>query len=401
MKILVSSSSPPDRGQGISAYAKELSEVLVGLGAEVHYLSPTPNDKTWLGQNGIRHIGTNQHNDPFEAARRTLRYIFDNGIEGAINNDNPVLQSIAPALTCPLVVVGHLNYRSLATLACYNQEWVDHIVTISSDMQRAYVNRYNVPLIKAPIIFNGVRDRGHDGDFSQKSQGVLHVVYAGGLTHRKGGKLLLKALMANAEKWKGVRLDWFGAVPDHVARRIAHIPEVILHGQVPREVFLNTLRDADVLLLPSRQEGCPMVMLEAMSYGVVPIASDGVGAMRWLITSGHEGFICYLNRWPAQMLECITYLRNHPERLMEMKRASRARYLKEFQSVTTAENLLRLLQRPAVDRSRPLNRFTVLRWHRPLRPDGIKSPLIDRFCIRFGLLRKAGILTLEDQNIDK
>lgn len=392
MKILIGCSSPPDRGSGILTYTRELCESLIQLGVEVHFLSPVPQDSSWLKQHGIYHIGAGHEDDPIAAARRVLQYIRDHNIDGAINNDNPVLQSIAPGLSCPLVVVGHLDKMSIAALACYRPEWSDYVVAISNDMQRAYVLKHGVPPTKCPVIHNGMRDPGHDGNFDQKSPGVLRVVYAGEFSRRKGADLALRAMLTGHEAWRGVELDWFGAAPERVTKRVAGLPHVRLHGRVPRDELLGTLRMADVFLLPSRAEGCPMAMLEAMSMGIVPVTSNGTGAMRWLIDSGMEGYVCHLERWPDQMLECLQYLRDHPAVLREMKRTVRKRFLHQFQSSDVAARLLQLIQRPTVDRTRPAKSFRVLRWHRPQYRDRLKAPLPDRFCMRFGVLRSAGVL---------
>ncbi len=159
-KILIASSSPPDRGAGINAYAVELSESLVSLGVEVHYLSPAPQDRSWLSHFGISHLAADQYSEPVAATREIIRYVAEHGIQGAVNNDNPFLQCAAPGLGCPLVVVGHMDRRSIGALACFQHEWVDHVVAISSDMQRAFVGRYGVPVTKCPIVYNGVRDLG-------------------------------------------------------------------------------------------------------------------------------------------------------------------------------------------------------------------------------------------------
>jgi glycosyltransferase involved in cell wall biosynthesis len=199
---------------------------------------------------------------------------------------------------------------------------------------------------------------------------------------------------SNEEKWNGIELHWFGNVPAKIKSRIAGLSHVNCHGRVARDEFLTALRNSDVLLLPSRFEGCPMAMLEAMSFGVVPIASDGSGAMRWLITSGLEGFICHLSNCSHQIMQCLLYLRDNPKVLQDMRQAVRQRYLSAFQMVFTANKILKLLQMPTINRKTRISEFKVLRWHRPLRPDGIKAPLIDRFCIRFGIIRTAGVLKL-------
>jgi len=395
MKILVGCSSPPDHGAGILTYAKELSESFLQLGMEVHFVSPPPKDWEWIRLHGIHHFSTTQDDDPVVAARQLVGYVSECQIDAVINNDNSLVQSISPAIPCPFVAVGHLGRTSIAALACFQPQWSDYIVAISNDMQRLYVTKHGVPLVKCPIIYNGIKDLGHDGNYSRRDSAALRVVYAGGYNRRlKGADLVLAAVRRSTAEWAGIRLDWYGGIPKKVARGLENLAHVRVHGRVPREELLHALRNADALLFPSRVEGCPMAMLEAMSLGVVPIASDGEGAMRYLITTGREGFACHLSQAATQILECLAHLRDQPGVLEEMKRAARVRFLHEFQCKRVADDLICLIRHPTIDRRHPPMRIKVLRWHRPLRPDGQKAPVVDRLFCRLGLLRHAGVLDL-------
>lgn len=389
-RVLVASSSPADRGSGIRAYVNELTESLISTGVQVHYYAPPARDTSWLDERGIASVSAGQDDDPIEATAALVRYVRDRSIEGVINNDNPFVASAGPFLECPVLSVGHMDRRSVGALACFQEEWIDHVVSISSDMQRTFVRRYGVPIAKTPIVYNGVRDPGPRERSSH--HGPLYVVYAGGYSYNKGSKLVLDAVLADSNDWNGVVLDWFGGVPERVRRRTSNREFVRIHDRVPRDEFHRTLRNADVFLLPSRKEGCPMALLEAMSFGAVPIVSDGIGAMRWIVTNGRDGFVCPIDRYANQLTECLTYLRDDRSALEKLRAAGRERFLSSFQSHHTSNRLLELLERPTVDRSRAPARVPVLRWHRPLRPDGLKAPLVDRFCIRFGILRRAGTL---------
>lgn len=391
MKLLIGCSSPPDDGAGILSYVKELSQQLLLSNNEVHLVSPTPRDNSWLIKNNIKHIASDQDDNPIEVARYLLDYVYDNQIDGVINNDNSFLHSIAPGLACPFIAIGHLSRTSIATLACYRWQWSDYVVAISNDMQQRFVTRFRVPLAKCPIIHNGIADTGHDGDFSRKDPNKLRVIFVGGYNRRlKGADLVHEAALSDREQWQGIQLVWYGSIPQKMALRLADLPYVCVQGQVSREELFNALSRADVLLFPSRTEGCPMAMLEAMSHGLAIIASDGEGAMRWLITSGQEGYICCLAHWPAQMLECLKYLRDNSSTLIDMKRASRNRFLAEFQSSSMTEKLLKLISRPTVDRSSPPKKINILHWRTPMRADGKKARFFDRIWIRIGVLRNAG-----------
>ena len=66
---------------------------------------------------------------------------------------------------------------------------------------------------------------------------------------------------------------------------------VVLLGKVPNSKIPNLLRSADIFLMPSREEGSPHVLLEAMASGVPFVASD-VGGVRELVPDGVKEFLC-------------------------------------------------------------------------------------------------------------
>ncbi|MBU1041667.1 MAG: glycosyltransferase family 4 protein [Proteobacteria bacterium] len=397
--VLVSCSSAPDEGSGILAYAQELSLGFKKQGLDVHFMSPTPRSRCWLEEYGILHLATDKLADQVQSARNALDYLNRQHIDLAVNNDNPVLQSIAPALACPLIVVGHLNSTVIAALACHQPQWTDHVVAISNDMLANYVSKRRLPVHKCSVVRNGIAEPPHVAQAAQATQTSnpgsgghpLRAVYLGGFDRRKGGDLMLEALRLPG--WQeSFSLDWYGGLPDGATAKLGRIPGVRLCGRVPRDEILRRLSGYDVLLFPSRAEGCPMAMLEAMSQGVVPIASDGVGAMREMIDSGRHGYICPLKGWPEQMLQCVARLKADPARLEHMKHAVRQRFLSEFQVERVVERLLELGRLPTVDRTRRPEVIPVLRWHRISRAEAGGPNLVHRLCYRLGILRTAGEL---------
>ena len=393
MNLLISSSSPADKGSGINGYVNQIAAGFARRGYRVHYLAPASESRSWLDQQGILSVPHCDKDDPSGSCAAIYRYIQQHDIEGIINNDNAFLQSLAPAVRCPFISVGHMNRTNVATLAAHNHQWLDYIVTISQDMQRHYCNHFGVPINKLPIVYNGVSNPGQPGLRSRENGSRLQVIFAGGMDRNKGAGLLARSLRAQPDLHRRIELHWFGQVAQRWQVQLANLGCVHFRGRVPRAEFLDALRNADVLLLPSYAEGCPMVMLEAMSFGVVPISSNGTGAMQRLIISGQEGFICDLRRWEDEMTACLLQLHQNTELLKRLGNAAYTRFQSDFDVEKTLDSLDFLLRNPVVDRSRVQQQIDVLRWHRPVIPGTDRAPLYDRFCIKAGILRRANKLS--------
>jgi len=80
-------------------------------------------------------------------------------------------------------------------------------------------------------------------------------------------------------------------------------------GTVRAEEVLPFYRSARVLILPSAYEGLPMVLLEAMREGVVPVATN-VSGHPDAIDDGVNGYLVELDDVEAMAERCISLLRD-------------------------------------------------------------------------------------------
>jgi glycosyltransferase involved in cell wall biosynthesis len=64
-----------------------------------------------------------------------------------------------------------------------------------------------------------------------------------------------------------------------------------------RDALASRYIDADMFILPSRFEGVPLAILEAMSFGAL-VVSTNVGAVGEVITDGENGFL--INPWQSE-----------------------------------------------------------------------------------------------------
>ena len=108
--------------------------------------------------------------------------------------------------------------------------------------------------------------------------GVFTVGFVGTIDVRKGAPLLLEAWARSGVEG---RLVLAGKTSAEVEARYGHIlsrPDVVRLGQV--QDVGAVYRSLDAFCLPTWEEGCPLVTIEAMSAGVAPIVTAmGTGGL--------------------------------------------------------------------------------------------------------------------------
>jgi glycosyltransferase involved in cell wall biosynthesis len=131
----------------------------------------------------------------------------------------------------------------------------------------------------------------------RRPDGPTHVVFLGAICAAKGTFCLLEAWAKLAAEWDGragARLTLAGDRGVDEARRT--IADLGIDGSaqvrdwLPPSEVVALLASADVFVLPSRSEGQPMSVLEAMAHGVCVVASD-VGGIPELVEDGRTGVL--------------------------------------------------------------------------------------------------------------
>lgn len=111
-----------------------------------------------------------------------------------------------------------------------------------------------------------------------------YVLYYGRLDlFQKGIDTLLEAfrILGDEHPWLRLHIAGHGKDADRVrelAREMGVQDRVIIHAGVDRHQVVQLLSGALMLLMPSRLEGLPMVLTEAMAAGV-PVIASAVGAI--------------------------------------------------------------------------------------------------------------------------
>jgi len=145
---------------------------------------------------------------------------------------------------------------------------------------------------------------------------VVTVGYIGGLYAGKNVKTLVKAFEESMKSCLGTkaRLIIIGDGPmrpilEEYVRKHSIANSVSFLGFIPDAYrFLNAI---DIFVLPSLNEGSPIVLIEAMSCGKAIIASN-ITAIKEMVEDGKEALL-FDPRNPEQLKNLILKLYNNPE----------------------------------------------------------------------------------------
>lgn len=163
------------------------------------------------------------------------------------------------------------------------------VVAVSRALAAAVVE-LGVESTRVQVIYNGVdAERFAPGDRRAARQrlGVpvdgRRLLYVGNLKASKGCLDLIEALPVLLRAEPATVVVFVGAGPDRAAllQRIEQLGltrQVLLAGEVNHEQLPDQYRAADLVCLPSHNEGVPNVLLEAMACGV-PVLATRVGGI--------------------------------------------------------------------------------------------------------------------------
>jgi glycosyltransferase involved in cell wall biosynthesis len=184
---------------------------------------------------------------------------------------------------------GKPYYRLAAFLEGIALRKTDGVVSISS-----YTDELVKPLAKRSWLLPNAADSRYF-EATRKPTQPPTILFVGGLDERKNPVGFIKACapLFEGTDWK-FRLCGTGAKGSPYLSELealaAKHPWIDLAGWKSREELLTEMERASLLVLPTFEDNCPMVVLEAMAVGL-PVIASRVGGIPDLITDGETGMM--------------------------------------------------------------------------------------------------------------
>lgn len=190
------------------------------------------------------------------------------------------------------------------------------------------------------VIENALPDSVIDFEHSAFDDSLVNLLFVGRFDRQKGLDVLLEAFTCASMQRDDLVLHVVGAkVDDDVELPSGAFPDrVKFYGWTDPSTINHYYASADLLLMPSRWEGLPMVLIESLRAGTPALVSSCTG-LPSLITEGQSGMVANLD---AEEIGCKLSALSKDD-LRTMRCAARSLYLERYSAPRFKRDLVKLL----------------------------------------------------------
>ena len=277
----------------------------------------------------------------------------------------------APALLCRIPVIMHMHGAefvqfygklpvSLKALVRGFLRRCDSIVVLGSWWQEYVIRELELDRSRVVVLHNAVPAPANMAStISPPKPRECRLVFVGEVGERKGMSELVTALSQprfQDASWS-LRIAGNGAVRHFQAiadERNLRPPRVTFLGWTDEHVTRQLLADSDILILPSHNEGLPMAILEALSYGLAVIATP-VGSILDAIEDRQNGLIVP-PRDAEKLGDAIFELINDDDLCRRLGRNAREKFERHFEIGPYCDRLLSLYEEHMAGRVKAFGR---------------------------------------------
>ncbi|MDD2889370.1 MAG: glycosyltransferase family 4 protein [bacterium] len=171
----------------------------------------------------------------------------------------------------------------------------DFIIAVSEGIKQALIREFNINELKISVISCGVDTNLFSATLNKKGlrkelnlpESKKIILFVGEVSYNKGVDIIYECAK--------VLKDYLFILIGDIKHRTNPLPNYILSGAKPNSELYKWFNACDLFFLPSRSEGTPVSILEAMSCGLTVLASN-VGGIPDIIEEGKTG-------WPIDNLD--------------------------------------------------------------------------------------------------
>lgn len=212
------------------------------------------------------------------------------------------------------------------------------------------LQKLGVPKRRISVVYNAFVPGGNEPpDREARNKRGLRVLCLGNEAPAKGLDVFLEAVGVYLDRFDARDVDFVVAGAQHLDKLLRRLPPEIapqvtarVHdaGVLPHTEALELLDHSDMLVISSRLESMPNVLLEAFHSGL-PVVCTRAGGIPELVRNGKNGLLCDVED-AVCLAEKIRYLAENREERLRMGRLNRAFVASQFTSRFKGLRLLRV-----------------------------------------------------------
>lgn len=178
----------------------------------------------------------------------------------------------------------------------------DLILVLSKRWKSDIAKKCSNPNIK--VLYNPTKVK----KINDRSSNEVNVLFMGRIGKRKGAYDILEAARLIENKQVKINMYGDGEIDElsELAQKNGLNDKLNIPGWIKGQEIEKAYRNSDIFILPSYNEGLPMSVLEAMSYGL-PIVSTPVGGTAEAVDDGINGYLIQPGDYKA-LAEKIDFL---------------------------------------------------------------------------------------------
>lgn len=208
------------------------------------------------------------------------------------------------------------------------------------------LRRHGVLTSRLSVVYNSFLDQGPEpAEVRLRKKRGVRVIYVGNEAPAKGLDVFLEALtlLEGAGRAKDMEFVACGArAAENLTAGLspAALGRLRLTGPIAHDQVLEELAQADILVLSSRQESLPNVLLEGFRTGL-PVAATAVGGIPELVRHGVNGLLC-ASEDALCLAEAVAALAQDPLQRLHMGRINQRLVRELLDNRTKGRNLVRV-----------------------------------------------------------
>lgn len=220
-----------------------------------------------------------------------------------------------------------------------------NILAVSDVAKKNFEKFYNVERVK--VLPYGIPDNSCIMKNKKKDEKIIFAII-GSFMKIKGHDILLKAVN-NLTKTDRLKTEfWFIGGFNKESDYYIELQDIMQEnskirfwGELNRKEMDEIYSYIDVVLNPSRQDACPIVVTEGMMHSKICVTTNVTGMAQY-IEDGKNGFICNVEDVDS-LCKKISWIISHKDELDEIRKNARLTYEKYFTMEKFGERLEKAL----------------------------------------------------------